>query len=292
MASDQAIIACHCRDQRFDHIIAGFVAEVARGDPTGVPAPPVAIRLVQSEGVKDEGQLHRLLAQFVGELAPSHLAHIAVGIAQFVEHEGHIHFVAQPIEAEGARQLGEEARPGAAASHLLFDDDLLFGFAEVVGAVAPLRLQVIVIISQDRISQDPLGRVIVQRVPLQVEEDEFLAQARFQLFNPRDRRLISRVAGIGGKVEKGETSQAPAHIVDRLQRLIGIAEVGRAHLRDLSAPAPLKIVDQRPEFLDISIHLRVVQPAVENRQVPEHGFGAGAAFLQSFGHRIRFRVEG
>ena len=81
------------------------------------------------------------------------------------------------------------------------DDDLLFGFGQIVGLVAPFRLQVVAAFLQLRVRQDGLGARVIEGVPLDVEEDELLVQLGIQVLDSGHVRRKVGIAGVGGEVE-------------------------------------------------------------------------------------------
>ena len=140
--------------------------------------------------------------------------------------------------ADRARLLAEEAAPGVAAGLRLLGEDLLLGLAEQVRAVAAQRAQVVADAVQAVGGQQLLGALVVERGPLEVEEQQPRLDRRAALLDLGQQRAVGGVLRVGGEAQRGVGAGA-ADELDELGELVRGG--GQARPVELGDPAGVRL---------------------------------------------------
>ena len=144
-APRQVVVGAHGLEQRLDRLVAGLVGEVAAGQPARERAQAVVDRLVEQQRVEDVGARAQAGLERGGDRLRRRAAHLAVGRHEAAEGDVERHALVGvgELDADRARELGEQARPRVAAGERLLGQELLLGLGEEVRAVAAQRAQVV-----------------------------------------------------------------------------------------------------------------------------------------------------
>ena len=141
------------------------------------------------------------------------------------------------VERDGDRRrlLLEQARPRARAGQRLLGEDALLGLGEQVRAVAPRGAQVVAAEVEPVVGEQRLGALVVERRPLELEEDQRGLDLRAALLHELQQRAALRVGGgrreVQHRVGAGATDQL-------LQRRELAASRRRARARRARRPCP------------------------------------------------------
>ena len=117
----------------------------------------------------------------------------------------------------------------AGAGGVLDIDDLLFRFAERMRLEIAHLLQPVAVIAC--LCQQAFGRLIVQRLPPQAEEQCAVLETRHGLPHLGQEGLRRLVLGIGGKAQAGEIVDALRLAVERLQLADNIEKISFRYFR-------------------------------------------------------------
>ena len=125
----QLVVGAHGLEQRLHRLVAGLVGQVARREPVRIGAQAIIDGLVLQQGVEDVRARAQARLERRGDGLRRGAAHLAVGGGQAAE--GDVErdplLGIGELDADRARQLGEQARPGVATSQRLLGEELLLG---------------------------------------------------------------------------------------------------------------------------------------------------------------------
>ena len=183
--------------------------------------------------------------------------------------------VAVELDAEVGDELVEEAHPGAVAGDALLGVDPLLGLGEHVRAVAALGAQDVRVVRERRVGEQLLGAVVVDRDPLELEEQELGLDRRRLLaraLRERAARLVGRVRGVA---ELGV--RLGARDAERMRSDLGgrLVQPGGVELAELAAVALAERLRGGERPVEVGGEPRVVGAEVEVVEIPLDGFGAG-----------------
>ncbi len=74
--------------------------------------------------------------------------------------------------------------------------------------------------------QHLLGAVVLERRPLELEEQQGRADRRLLLLNLLQQRAVGRVGGVGGEAQRGVVAGAADELLDRPELLHGVPQPG------------------------------------------------------------------
>ncbi len=170
--------------------------------------------------------------------------------------------------------LVEEAVPGVAPRDRLLSQDLLFGLAQQVGAIAAHCLDPVPIVRHGWVRIPGLGGRVRRGGQLELEEDEFLAEPGAPLRGALQQRATGRCAGVGRPIQVGVGADPGGPLADRLVGGQQFPQRGRVQGRDAPAVRRVQLVRARVRAVQIAVDGRVVAGRVEVGQVPGDLFGA------------------
>ena len=104
-------------------------------------------------------------------------------------------------------QLGEQARPGAAAGLALLGEELLLGLGEQVRPVAARGAQVVAREVEARVGEQLLGARVVERRPLELEEQRAWSRSPCPLGDLGEQRAARGVAACRWRSPGARTSR-------------------------------------------------------------------------------------
>ena len=179
------------------------------------------------------------------------------------------------VDADRAEHLLVEARPRGDAGDALLRDDLLLGLAQEVRAEDALRGQPVTPVVERRILQDLLGGLVLDRSPLEAEEEKLrLDRGRLltQLRNERPARRVGHVRREGHvRVVEGTRRDG----LDALDLGDRIGKLGCGERRDLAVVAVAERICGGFGLGEVAVDSRVVAGGVEIGEVPGNLFRAG-----------------
>ena len=126
-----------------------------------------------------------------------------------------------------------------------------------------------------RIGEQLVRRPVVDRGPLEAEEEKLRLEAGTLLTQLRDEGATGGVGHVGGEVHVRVVEGARRDRLDPLALVDRLGEVARREGRDLAVVA---VAERRCSCLglgEIGLDARVVAGGVEIREVPRNLFGAG-----------------
>jgi hypothetical protein len=195
-------------------------------------AQPVVGGLVGHEGVVDVAAGAQAGLQRGGHALGGGAADLGVGGQEArerdVERDG-LGLVGQR-DLERRDLLGEQPRPGARAGDGLLREDLLLGLGEQVRAVPACGAQEVARRVEALGGQELLGPLVVQRGPLELEEDQLRLQASALLLHALEERAVGGILRVDGEAQRGEVARAAGQVGDGLQLGDGLGEPGPVQL--------------------------------------------------------------
>ena len=171
-ALGQVVAALHRVDQRGDRRVAGLVDQVARGQPVVVVAEAVVRGLLEQDGVQDEGAGAQAGRQPFGDSLRRGLAHRAVRVREEREAVLEPSTLAVQRDLDGGVLLLEQALPGRDRRQVLLGRDPLLGLAEEVGPAEAGDPEVVADGVEPGVGQQRLRLLVVERGPLELEEQQ------------------------------------------------------------------------------------------------------------------------
>ena len=111
------------------------------------------------------------------------------------------------VDRDRARQLAEQARPGVAAGDRLLGEELLLGLGEQVRAVAAHRAQVVAHGVEAVGGQQLVGALVVERGPLELEEQQLRLDRGGALLHAREQRAVGGVGGVDREAQRARRSR-------------------------------------------------------------------------------------
>ena len=236
-APRQVVVVAHRRQQRLDRLVAGLVGEVAAGQPVRVGAQAIVDGLVEQQGVEDIRARAQAGLERGGDRLGGGAPDLAVGRHQTAEREVQRRALVEvgQLDADRARQLGEQARPGVAAGQALFGHQPLFGLGEQVRAIAAHRAQVVARRVQAVGGQQLVGALVVEGCPFELEEQELGLDGGPALLHAREQRAVGGVGGVDGEAQHRVRAGPAEQVDDRLELAHGGGEAGPVELADTSS---------------------------------------------------------
>ena len=252
-------------DERLHGGVGRLVREVARRDPGRVAAEPVVDPLVHEDRVEDRraGAKARLESHGDGLGGAAALVAIRRVELRHSRLERDRLRLALEADAKRAEHLLVEARPGRDAGDGLLGDDLLLGLGQQIRAEDALRREPVAPVVERRVGEQLLGRLVLDRGPLEPEEEELRLEARTLLTELCHERTARLVGHVRGEVHVREVESARRDRFDPLALVDRRGEVGRGEARDVA-----------------------VVPVAEGRG---GNLGLGEVALRCAGHRQRRR---
>ena len=179
-----------------------------------VAAQPVVDHLVGEQRVEDEAARAQPGRERVGHALGRVRAGLAVGQVQARERDLERDRLGAVVELDLERGdlLLEQPAPGVARGQRLLGEDLLLGLGEQVRAVAARRAQVVAAEVQALGGEQLVGARVVERGPLELEEQELRLDRRRLLLDPLVERAAGGVGGVGREVQAGEGAGAASTI--------------------------------------------------------------------------------
>ena len=211
------VAVAHGGDERLDGLVGRLVGEVAAREPVREAAQPVVDHLVGQQRVEDEAAGAQARRERVGHALGRVRAGLAVGQVQARERDLERDRLGAVLDLDLERGdlLLEQAAPGVARGQRLLGEDLLLGLGEQVRAVAARRLQVMATEVEALGGEQRLGALVVERGPLELEEQELRLDRRRVLLDPLVERAAGRVGGVGREVQAGEGPGARDDLLER-----------------------------------------------------------------------------
>ena len=249
-ASRDLIAAAHRFDQRLHGLVAGLVGEVARGKPARVMTQSVVDALVGEQRIEQERSRAQPRRERVGHCQRGRAPGLAVGQRQAAERDVQRDrlAVAVPIPLAGAGRRGqlhldcrgellEQPRPRPGTGERLLGEDLLLGLCQQVVAVAANVAQMVAAELQAVACEQLLHARIVQRGPLQVEEQQRRLDRRAALLGRLQECSVGRVGGVGGETQRSVGSGATDQVVDLRELPHRLAQPVAVELAELAGVA-------------------------------------------------------
>ena len=238
-AARQLVAAADGGQQRLHGLVGGLVGEVARGQPVVEAAQPVVDGLVVQQRVEDEragaqAGLERL-RDGLGRGAPD----VAVGGHEPREGgvERHRLVLVGQRDLERGDLLAEQPAPRAGAGDRLLGEDLLLGLGQQVRAVAARGAQEVARGVEAVGGHELLGAGVVDRGPLELEEDELRLDRRALLLHALHERADGRIGGVDAEAQHRVVAGARAELGDLLQLAHRCRERRRVELGDAAGVA-------------------------------------------------------
>ena len=235
-AAGQLVAGLDRLDQGLDRLVGGLVGEVAGGEPVRVAAQPVLDRLVLQQRVEDVAAGAQPGLQRRGDRLRGLPTLLPVGVEEVGERliEGQRLLRAGQLDPDRGGELVEEPAPGSGAGHRELGGDPLLGGAEQVRAVAALEPQVVAAEVEPLGREQLLGPLVVDRNPLELEEEQLGVDRRRPLGGGLQERADRRVGGVGGKPQVGVVERPADEIADRGELPHRGAQAGSVELADLA----------------------------------------------------------
>ena len=233
-------------DKGLDRLVGGFVGEVPLGDPAGIAAESVIDRLVQQQRVEDEPPGPQTRLEPCGHGLGSGPADLAVGVLEhrqpgFERHRGGLVALAADercgqLDGDGRGLLVEQPHPGAGAADGLLGEQLLLGLGQHVVAVAVHGAQVVRAEVEHRVLEQQPDMCLVDRGPLEFEEDQLGGQRGGALLDPHHQRAALGVRGVLREAQHGVVARTALCVLELCHGVHG-----RSHLRcvELGDAAPV-----------------------------------------------------
>ena len=220
-------------DQRHHGLVGRLVGEVAARQPVRVVTEPVLDRLVVDERVVNEPAGAQARLERGRDRLGRGPADLPIGRLEPAECELERELLVVEVDPEARDQLSEQPAPGGLARDRLLGEDLLLALRQQVGAVAADAPQVMPVAVQGGGGEQLLRAVVVDRGPLELEEQQQRLDLGGALLHELEQRSALRVGGVGGKAQTRERAGAPDQVVDRLELAHRGLETGGIELRDL-----------------------------------------------------------
>ena len=133
--------------------------------------------------------------------------------------------------------LGEQAAERRRAGHVELRDHALLGLAQLVRAVAAQRAQVVAAEVEPIRLEQPLGALVRQLVPLELEEEQLGLDRGAQLARLLHEGAAGGIGGVEREVEHRVRGRAAADVVDLGQLAHRLGELVRVELAEPAAVA-------------------------------------------------------
>ena len=264
-------------DQRLHGVVGRLVREVPRRDPGRVAAQPVVDPLVDEDRVEDRGARAQARLEGGGDGLGRSTALVAVGRVELRHRRlerDRLGFAGE-VDAHGTEHLLVEPRPGRDAGDGLLGEDLLLRLRQQVRAEHALRREPVAPVVERRVREEQLGRPVLDRGPLEPEEEELGLEAR------RPSRRASRRARRGrGRPCSWRSSCARSRGRASRSTRSARARRSRPRARPRRGSRPCRSSGHgrrcgRFGFRDVTLDARVVAGGVEVGEVPRDLFGTG-----------------
>ena len=252
------------RDQGLDHVVLDEVAQVAGRHRAGEGPPPVLDLLVLGQGVGDQREDSRVLAQHLAERLGGGLAFGAVAAGQLVEDLGVGQVLTLEWKAQPGHGLVEQPGPGRAAGHVLLVQQPFQFVRELVGAHGPHVAQPGGVARQFRGGELLFEKRVLDPVEFQGEEQGLGRDCRHPLSHGLVEASALGIGHIAGIEKLGIAHDPPEDLVDLLVGPHG-------------GPQGLAVQRRQPAFVGAAEVLR-------------RGLAARQVTLQDIGPRIRVEV--
>jgi hypothetical protein len=141
------------------------------------------------------------------------------------------------LHLQRARLLGEQARPRVAAADRLLGDDLLLRLREQVRPVAADVAQVVAASLEAIRGEQLLGSLVVERGPLELEEQELGLDRRRLLVDARDERPVRRVVRVDREAQVCVVGRSADQIADDIELVHRVRELGAFEVLDAAGVA-------------------------------------------------------
>ena len=141
------------------------------------------------------------------------------------------------VDADAAEHLFIEPRPGRDAGDGLLGEDLLLRLREQVGTEHALRREPVTPVVEGGILEQRRCGLVVDRGPLEAEEEELRLEARRLLAELRDERATGGIGHVRGEGHVRVVEGARRHGLDPLVLRDRVGELRRRQGRDLAVGA-------------------------------------------------------
>ena len=188
--------------------------------------------------------------------------------------------LAVQLVAGAAVHLVEVARPGAAAGHRLLGQHLLLPLGQQVGPVHAGDLQPVPPGGERRAVHERPRRLLGGVRPLQLQEEQLLAQPRAALVGLLQQGAEGGLVGPGGPAEVGEGAH-PAGQVQ--QRLVAAQQPGQLAGRERGDPAAElggQPVGQAVRLREVALQGGVLRGGIQAGEVPGDPLGPGGSVVR------------
>jgi hypothetical protein len=238
-AARELVAVAHGGQQRLDGLVGGLVGEVARREPVRVGAQAVVGRLVGEQRVEDVGPRAQPGGERLGDLLGGRAARVAVGRHELGEGavERDRLLLAGQVDGDRRGLLAEEPRPGRAAGDRLLGEDLLLGLGEQVRAVAARGAQEVARGVQAVGGEQLVRAIVLERRPLELEEDELRLDLRALLLDALQERAERRVGGVDAEAQHRVVAGPRRELGDLLQLGDGGGEGGGLEVAEAAGVA-------------------------------------------------------
>jgi len=119
-------------------------------------------------------------------------------------------------------------------------------------------------------------RVVLERHPLELEEEQQVADVAAALLHVLQQGAVSRGRGVGREEQAGVGAGAGERLVQVFERVDGVDALGRRELGDAAAVALRERLRVRVRRVEVRVDLRIVRAGVEIGEVPsDPGGGLG-----------------
>ncbi len=233
-AARQLVAAADRLDQRGHGLVRGLVGEVAGGQPVRVGAQAVVDHLVGQQRVEHVAADAQAGGERRGDGLRARAAHLAVGGEEPRQRDLERDRLAalRERDLDRRRLLLEQARPRAVGRERLLGEDPLLGLGEQVRPVAARGAQVVPAEVEPVLREQLLGAVVLERRPLELEEQQGRLDLRPALLHELQQRAALGVGGRRREVEHREGARAADQLADRGELPHRVREPGPVERRD------------------------------------------------------------
>ena len=144
-------------------------------------------------------------------------AQLAVGRLQPAQRDVERSSSPSSIDTRIAATSSPNSRPRRSGGDRLLGQDLLLGLGEQVGAVAAGAAQVVAAELEPRRVEQLLGLLVVERGPLELEEQELGLDLGGALLDALQQRAPLGIGGVGGEAQRGVRAGTADQVVDLRQ---------------------------------------------------------------------------
>jgi len=166
----------------------------------------------------------------LGDVASAVLAHRSLRAGEPREHD--VERLLVGADAQRADLLGEQPAPRRAGADLLLGEDLLLRLGEQVRPVAALRAQVVAGEVQPVGGEQLLGLVVVERRPLEPEEEQLGLDRRAELLHLLEQRAARWVGRVRGEAQARVGARLARQLLEVGELAHRLDEAGAVELGD------------------------------------------------------------